>query len=314
MRKKIGVVGTIINDTIHRQGGDITHALGGILYTILPLRAFLPEEYEIVPVLHVGRDLYDDVVNIFHGLPCVSIRNVVRDRCDNNKVDLYYHNKEERTEIATGNVSSITVDEITGLGELDFLLINFVSGWELSLRTMQKLVRRCHVNVYSDMHSLMLGRREDGERYLRKPYGWKKWLECFYYVQMNHNEAETLTGKRILDTGKDSLTSLVSASGKIHHFGPKQVVITMGVMGAYLSAEFEETGTCGKWKARHRVAEALDPTGSGDVFLAAFASASILGKDPEAALSFAVRASALSTMRRGADGLYDYYTSSGVTP
>jgi len=307
MGHKIGVVGTVIKDTIHPASGEAVNALGGVLYTILPLRAFLPEEWEIVPILRVGSDLFDEIHRIFDGLPNVSTENVIRDRRENNRVDLYYHDAEHRTEVATGAVSPLLPRDVKGLDTIDLLLLNFISGWEFSLQTMKQVSGSFTGKVFADIHSLMLGRANDGKRYRRKPYGLKKWLEHFNYVQMNLGEARTLTGLDLDRSAGDFEGALSRASAAVQRLGPGLVAITLGEKGAFLSEVNRIGSVASELRGGHRIDSPIDPTGSGDVFLAAFTSTVVLGGDPGEALSFAVRSSALSTTVQGAEKLYGFF-------
>jgi hypothetical protein len=307
MTKSVGVIGTVIRDTIHSTTGEVIHALGGILYTLLPLRAFLPEEIEIVPMLHVGMDLYDEVMEILGDLPHVSTSHVIPQECENNRVDLYYHNAQDRTELATFGVSPVSPGEMDRIADVDLLIVNFVSGRELSLQAMKRIGDTVPSGVYADLHSLLLGRAEDGRRYPKRPYGWKKWLECFHYVQMNESEAMTLTGVDVRDARAGFLQPLADASERVHRHGPRAVAITLGARGAFLMTMEGDGMKREKWENGVDIRDAVDPTGSGDVFLAAYTSASVCGKGCFEALSFAVHTSALSTATRGAEGLYRYF-------
>lgn len=311
---RVGVIGTVIDDTIHSATGEVVHALGGVLYTILPLRAFLPEDVEIVPVLHVGRDIYERVIGVLEPLPNLSTAHIGREECDNNRVELFYRGNGDRTEVATGRVSPIRLEEVTGLGPVDALILNFISGWELSLATMKGLASTMRTVIHVDLHSLLLGRSADGTRYPRRPYGWKKWLSACKRVQMNAQEAATLTGADLAQSGEELLPSLEVVSDRIHAHGPDVVVITLGERGAFLSVRENEGAPARELRRGERVERIADPTGSGDVFLAAFTASTFLGRGPRDALAFAVRASALSTATRGAEGLYDYFVRSGLWP
>src|SRR6266850_1832349 len=57
--KRLGVIGSMVWDTIH--GRDPAQAAvqewGGISYALAALDATLPDDWEIVPLIKVGRDL-----------------------------------------------------------------------------------------------------------------------------------------------------------------------------------------------------------------------------------------------------------------
>ncbi len=311
MGRNVGVIGTVIDDRIHGVDGTVTRALGGILYTILPLRAFLPEHDRIIPIMHVGRDLYERVASLLDRLPSLDTTCVIRQECENNRVNLHYRSREDRIEVSTQGVSPMEIEELDVVEELDALLVNFISGWELTLPTMKKLRKRPGPAIYGDLHSLLLGRREDGTRYPRRPHGWRVWLEQFDHLQMNEQEFETLTGMDIR-RGDDASESLHrTVSDVFFERGVSTVAVTCGERGARLFSR-RGGGKVQELRDVHAVEETVDPTGSGDVFLAAFTAAALAGKDLPSGLSFAVKAAALSTLRRGSEGLYNFFLAEGV--
>jgi sugar/nucleoside kinase (ribokinase family) len=311
MHGTVGVIGTVIDDRIHDLRGNVTRALGGILYTILPLRAFLPERYRVIPVMHVGHDLYERIVRLLGRLPAVETTWVMRQGHENNRVDLLYRNREDRIEISTKGVSPLSDRELDVVGELDVLIVNFISGRELSLATMKRIREIPGPMITGDLHSLLLGRREDGTRFPRRPYGWKMWLEQFDCIQMNEKELETLTGYSIKDGNHDRESLCRLISDVFFERGAGVVTVTCGERGARVFSRQGAGGRVRELRDVHPVENSLDPTGSGDVFLAAFTAAALTGRDLRSGLAFAVEAAALSTLTRGAEGLYDYFRSEG---
>ena len=72
-------------------------------------------------------------------------------------------------------------------------------------------------------------------------------------------------------------------------------VLTLGARGAVLFRDGVEAG-----RAAPPAVEAVDATGAGDTFVGAVTVALLEGADPDAALGFACRAAAASTLREGA--------------
>jgi sugar/nucleoside kinase (ribokinase family) len=94
--------------------------------------------------------------------------------------------------------------------------------------------------------------------------------------------------------------------------GARFVTVTQGERGATVFS-LDRTGEgIRELHDIHVVEKPLDPTGSGDVFLAAFTSAVLSGRNVRVSLSFAVRAAALSTLTRGAERLYDNFREKGI--
>ena len=105
------------------------------------------------------------------------------------------------------------------------------------------------------------------------------------------------TGKEYIDLGTGIAVNTVedcrAAAQKFFELGVKNVVITLGVRGAYFNdGQREITVPALKVKA-------VETTGAGDAFNGGFAPAIAEGKDPETALQFATCTAAISVTRLG---------------
>lgn len=109
------------------------------------------------------------------------------------------------------------------------------------------------------------------------------------FITPNENEAEQLTGIKIIDE-KSALNSALELKGK----GVENVIFTLGPAGAFLLSE-DYTGMISAPKVK-----AVDSTAAGDTFSGAFAVAVGNGYRIENAVRFANFAAALSVTRFGA--------------
>lgn len=107
-------------------------------------------------------------------------------------------------------------------------------------------------------------------------------------VTPNEFEAQALTGVKV-----DSYESAEKAAKAFFEKGVKQVVITLGGMGAYAS-----DGVRGELIPRLQV-DAIDTTGAGDAFNGGFVTALSEGKDLFDALRFGNCTGALSVTKLG---------------
>jgi ribokinase len=122
-----------------------------------------------------------------------------------------------------------------------------------------------------------------------------KLLENIWLITPNETEAETLTGTEITD-----LSSADRAAVFIQEKGVKNVIITLGEMGAYIkSTNF--AGLVPGIKVTP-----VDTTAAGDVFNGALAVAISEGKDLQEAVVFANKAAAISVTRMGAQASAPY--------
>jgi ribokinase len=111
---------------------------------------------------------------------------------------------------------------------------------------------------------------------------------------VNENEASLLSGQRV-----DSLEDARIVATVLHEKGIKQVAITLGAQGALLATGGESGGTRTFYQPSPPV-QVVDTTAAGDCFMGALTVALTEGQAPEAALKFAVYASALKVTQFGA--------------
>ncbi|WP_316817014.1 ribokinase [Pedobacter nyackensis] len=114
-------------------------------------------------------------------------------------------------------------------------------------------------------------------------------------ITPNVNEAEVLSGVKITD-----ITSAKEAAESLHKQGVKNVIITLGKLGAALLEE----GVFYHIPAPE--VETVDTTAAGDVFNGALAVAVAEGRSLKDAASFACRAAAIAVTRLGAQSSIPY--------
>jgi hypothetical protein len=337
--RTLGVVGTLVWDTIHRRDGraQAVEEWGGIGYALEALSAALPEDWEVLPILKVGRDLSERAFRFLRELPRVRPEPGVKVVPEpNNRVEIRYLDDKRRAERLTGGVPPWTGPELTPLtGLCDALYVNFISGFEMELETAQSLRVSFRGPIYADLHSLFLGVGRLGDRFPRPLPHWSEWLRCFDAVQMNEDEC-ALLGRTLRDVGGDGarLQRLPDAPGlrpdevftlgavAADVLGPelKLITVTLGERGsAYVAGPGFSPDPCSWGEGRGRMAapgpmrsgkveaEAPtaggDPTGSGDVWGATFFSRLLAGDPLETAMAGANRAGSRNVEHRGARGL-----------
>src|SRR6266540_152696 len=297
--KRLGVIGSMVWDTIH--GRDPAQAAvqewGGISYALAALDATLPEDWEIVPLIKVGRDLAPRANQFLrtlrHLTPDTRFIEVPE---PNNRVTLRYESAERRCEQMQGGVPPWSWPELGPLvRDLDALYVNFISGFEMSLETAQLLRRGFPRFVYADLHSLFLGKEADGTRVIRPLPQAPAWFGCFDVIQLNEEEMAQL--------GDDPLAIAADALGQ----GCTTLCVTLGSRGAaYFTGDPPPIRT-----ARIPPDDAAplegDPTGCGDVFGGAVAACLLReGTSLEDALRTGTRLAGRNLAYRGASGLRDH--------
>jgi sugar/nucleoside kinase (ribokinase family) len=307
--KKLGVLGTMIWDTI--IGRDPAAApfeeWGGISYALAALDASLPPDWQVVPVVKVGRDLAERAHAFLRSLGSTRGARFVEVPAANPRVRLNYQDRERRCEGLQGGVPPWTWAELGPMIiDLDALYVNFITGFECDLATAQALRQAFHRPLYGDLHSLALGIRSDGIRHLRPIDEPLAWLACFDVAQVNEDE--------MLQMGNAPLE--LAAQAVAH--GVRAVCVTLGERGAvYVAAPgFDvlapapaaERAAAGQVLRTARIEAAGepvsgDPTGCGDVFGSTLFARLLAGDRLEPAIREANRMARRNVSHRGATGL-----------
>jgi hypothetical protein len=335
---RIGIIGSLVWDQIHGRDplAPPVEEWGGIAYALGALDASLTPEWEIVPLIKVGRDLSVQAQELLRGLSRISPgARCVEVTAPNNRVVLHYQSSERRCERMAGGVPGWTWAELGPMvRDLDAVYLNFISGFELSLGTAQALRQAFPKPIYADLHSLFLGMQQDGIRVLRPLADAPTWFGCFDVVQLNEAEMQQLT--------PDPLSLSVQALGA----GVSLLIVTLGPRGvAYVAAPgfdglgdgrsvgqaVRQSNTVAEGLGQPTVrpsdrptvrsalikappVETLDPTGCGDVFGAAAFARLLSGDSVEAALRHAVTLAARNAAFRGASGLARHLRGELVRP
>ena len=318
---KLGVVGSLVWDVIHGRDPSVAavEEWGGIAYALGGLDAALPDDWEIVPLIKVGRDLAsaaDDFWNTIRHRHADS--RFIEVPTPNNRVVLHYQSRERRCERMSGGVPPWTWAELGPMvRDLDAVYVNFISGFELSLGTAEALRSAFRGPIYGDLHSLFLGMGQDGMRVLRPLPDAPNWFRAFDLVQMNEDELEQVS--------PDPLSLAAGMMGA----GVSLLVVTLGARGAvYVAAPgfdgvrlTDSAPSAGESSAAVRTAlipgeavDAPDPTGCGDVFGATMFATLLGGAPVEAAVRAANHAGARNAAFRGARGLASHLRGELIAP
>jgi hypothetical protein len=335
---KVGVVGSLVWDLIYGRDplAPPVEEWGGIAYALAGLDASLPPEWEIVPLIKVGRDLSAEAQQFMRGLSrltpggrCVEVT------APNNRVVLHYQSTERRCERMAGGVPGWTWAELGPMvHDLDAIYLNFISGFEMSLGTAQTLRQGFKGPIYADLHSLFLGMQQDGMRVLRPLADAAEWFACFDFVQLNEDEMRQLSPDPLslaavaLDAGVSLLTVTLGPKGVAYVAAPgfdgladwrtggpadRRTSRLVGTSGAP-TVRPPARPTVRSALIKAPTVEPLDPTGCGDVFGAAAVARLLAGDSVETALQQATALGARNAAFRGANGLVRYLRGELVTP
>jgi ribokinase len=237
-------------------------------------------------ITKVGNDLFgSESIGLFDKEK-IDTRHIINDPVNPSGVALIIvdENGENSIVVAPGSNGSLTAydidDEVLDSDESDIFLMQL----EIPVGTVE------FVSEKAQSQNSMVILNPAPARFLSDDL-----LSCITIITPNETEAELLTGIKVTDTA-----SAQKASEVFHRKGVKNVVITMGAAGAFIS-----TGSFSRMITVVPV-KAIDTTAAGDIFNGAMAVALSEGKDLEEAVTFANSASAISVTRLGAQASAPY--------
>jgi len=283
---KIAIIGTINRDTIVFPDGRRTQSFGGILYNVSVLSALGRKDLQIFPVCNVGQDVHHRVIEILGAYENVKLNGVKKVNRNNNHARLIVDEKGERHEVLKNRVPVLAFSRVKPFLETDGVLINFISGFDISLGTLKRIRREPSALILMDLHSLTLGIKRDGTRFLRTPKNWLEYSKEADLVQANSAEWSLLAGEDLI-----SPSDLRSFGARILGLGPRALLLTMGREGAAMV--YRHGKSCRLKKTPGiRVREFKDATGAGDAFSAGFLVCYLRSKNLTRSLDFANRVAA----------------------
>lgn len=285
---KIGVIGTINKDSVTLPDGRRYRGWGGILYNLVVLSDKLKKHADIFPVCNIGRNCHAPIMKILKRLPSVKSDFIRRVPERNNHCHLTYLDSEAKSEILEGGVPPLRFDDVMGLLNCDAVLLNFISGRDVDLRSMGKFRRLFKGIIYTDIHSYTLGKKADGRRFLRVPPHWTTVVKYSDLIQMNRRELQLLCGDRPGNdmTAKQNLRRLKSRlkAAKVD-INRKKILVTDGARGCYLYNPHRDRPELTFFDTEREGVRG-DTTGCGDCFGAAFLADFIMNSD----ISHAIKA------------------------
>ena len=312
-RRRLGVLGTLVWDTIYGREGTPSagpiEEWGGIAYSLSGLDAALPDGWEIVPLIKVGSDLaplaHEYLRELRRLAPDAALIEVPY---PNNRVELRYVTSERRAERLTGFVPGWSWLGLKPLlAGLDALYINFISGFELDLETAQLLRQHFAGPIYCDLHMLVMAVQPSGLRSLQPLPNVAEWCRCFDVLQVNEDEITAMApepmalaatamaaGARCLVVTLGSRGAVYFASPDFHHLDLARGAPPIGTATGPVRTALLPGATVGT---------AIDPTGCGDVWGATYFSRLLAGDALEDAMRAAHHAAARNLTHRGATGL-----------
>ncbi len=281
-----GVIGEPCIDYIHREGREEEKKLGGILYAVTGLAVISGNEHEIYPVMNLGEDEYDRIISFLSNFKNIKTDFIFRVKGKVRVVKLFYkhhtvdyqcpesRNKKtyDREESSTQPIEPVGYNNIKHIfGKIDSLLINMVSGKDISLETLKMTRKEFEGYIHFDAHNIVMKTHPDGQRIQGPIENWDEWLMNSDSFQMNETEASVISPELLNEY--EIANKILSIDGN----NPKAMVITRGMEGVTLFEKKEKKEYGKRYIDLDRTdlpaienTKFKDSTGCGDIFGAGF--------------------------------------------
>lgn len=193
------------------------------------------------------------------------------------KVRLNIYDNKEREEIYENITDELFLDT-TDLNRFDGILVNMITGFDLTLKQMKEIRRNYKGMIYFDVHTFSRGLDNSMKRVFRQIPEFDKWAENIDILQVNNRELFTLAGI------KDKYAIIRFIIGK----GVKYLIETKGKDGAVCCSMENDQLNIKEMPAVKVITN--NQVGTGDVFGAVFFYSYIKNKSVDTALRDAVTA------------------------
>jgi sugar/nucleoside kinase (ribokinase family) len=181
----------------------------------------------------------------------------------------------ERHEAYENITNNLSLD-ISGLNRFDGILINMITGFDITLDQLIKIRNDYSGLIFIDIHTLSRGLNKDYKREFRTIPDFQDWAKCLDIIQVNQSELYTLSNKKNEMEIVEELFSL----------GVKIICVTKGEFGARVY--YKNQNEIASYFVAARKINNPNVIGCGDVFGASFFYSYIRNKNAIDSLTVAV--------------------------
>ena len=246
------IIGHSVVDKINEKGRIVTKP-GGIFYSVITFLAQITDDDKIFLCSSIDKKKQHLFELAFEGVEKKYL--YVVDSIP--EVELTIGSNSERKEIYSHPGSNLILP-FENLNRFAGILINMVTGFDISLSQIQKIRKKYKGLIYFDVHTLSRGIDDQMKREFRRIQEFDKWAECINILQANESELLTLS-----DHNEE--TKIIE---EMFLYGIEQIIITRAENGA--SVYFSEGNEVTKYNVEALQVKANNKVGCGDVFGATY--------------------------------------------
>lgn len=250
---KILLIGHSIVDHIIEAGKEIIKP-GGIFYSVLGMNSQKKNEDKIFLLTGWNKNSFHLFEKIFGGTEIIYSSAVD----EMPEVFLKIYNDKEREENYKNLSSGLLIDKIKDWNQFDGILINMITGFDITLEQLQQIRKNYKGTIYFDLHTLSRGVDENMKREFRPVPKIEEWLANIDILQCNKNELLTIVEN---NDEKSSAQFVLSC-------GVKNLIVTKGAEGAVVY--FKKENDVRKFFVDGEKVNTVNTIGCGDIFGAVF--------------------------------------------
>lgn len=260
---KLLIIGHSVLDHIRFLSDEEKVRPGGIFYSTMGFKCFTDENDEISLLTYLDKRnekyfsfLYSKLnVNYIKYVDSIPV------------VHLKLFEKEERCERYENITMNLDTSILGSLDEFDGILINMITGFDITLSDFIEIRKRFKGIIYFDVHTLSRGLDEKNRRLFRVIPEAEKWLSNVDIVQVNERELLTLSDSNIED-------EIVK---EVLNYGVKILIVTKAEKGGNIY--YSENNEIKSFHFNALKTNNVNRVGCGDIFGSVFFYNYIIGKD-----------------------------------
>ncbi|MEJ2614040.1 MAG: PfkB family carbohydrate kinase [Ignavibacteriaceae bacterium] len=249
---KLLIIGHSVEDHFIRSENEEVKP-GGIYYTASALNYLKAPDDEIVLLTAIENGNYGLFSKVYDNFD----KSFFQEVDSIPKVFLKIYKQDERDECYNKVTENLNIN-IDNLDSFDGVLINMITGFDISLEQLINLRKSFNGFIYIDVHTLSRGLEADGKRNFRIIPDFSKWAGLLDIIQVNQHELFTLSDKKEqMDIVREILNT-----------GTKYLILTMEDLGARVFY-LDDGDINSLFKPANKI-EVKNKIGCGDIFGAVF--------------------------------------------
>jgi sugar/nucleoside kinase (ribokinase family) len=267
---KLLVIGHSVLDFIKDSEADKISA-GGIFYAVSALNRICNKDDEIFLCTQYDEESFKYFKPEYDKIKKDYLQKVEKIP----RVHLNLFTDKERHEYYENITNNLKTD-FTDLKELDGILINMITGFDITLEQLCKIRDHYAGVIYIDVHTLSRGLGDNYKREFRRIPDFNNWAKNVDVIQVNQSELFTLSDRN----------TEVEIISEIFSYGVKILCVTKGDIGAKIY--FKKSKEIISYFIAAQKIKNPNVIGCGDVFGASFFYSYIRNKNEIDSLNQAV--------------------------